>query len=445
MSYLGAAAGATLGFIADNTRGAYYGSRAGFRLRPWTMVPIPTKRRASRTLTAPYFKKARTGNSAFKPGTGSASSRGTRATPQSSSRFGVRRIKSSTRTRRFRSTKKGKSRSAPRLSNLSTYDAGSTSASYGTGPRAYPGFFKRGQFHSLVSTDTFRIETASAVQKWGVLPGAAFSDGTGAGALVTQKFLPGLSLMNYIGQDLLRDTSTQGTAFADAIGAVTNPGQLTQKFVVPMISLKHELKNQTSTAIHVSLYDLVLRDTTSSTPDPIADISNGLLQERTGYSNARNGATPENGLGVTPFQSSLFCKKWKVVKTTTLLIPPGSTHGHTFINKPKRMFSFDDDCQISTTGNTTVTGQGNIKPYQGYTTCCTIARIWGTPAHDATTKSTVFNSAAALDILTRCYIKYAQFIKNKRVHAIYSTQVPPATTAKVILKDTDAPSDVVFA
>lgn len=226
---------------------------------------------------------------------------------------------------------------------------------------------------------------------------------------------------------------------------MTTPGYLVQKFVVPYISLKHELKNMTNSAIHVSIYDIVLRETQSTTPSPIGDISNGLLQERTGYSSARNGGSPESGLGVTPFMSSLFCKRWKVNKTTTLLIPAGSTHVHSVMLKPSRMFSFDDDTSISNTANAGMTGQGYNKPFQGYQTCATIARVWGSIADDSASPGTVYNAQAAFDCVTRCYAKYAQFIKNKRVHAIYTTQVAGTGNPTTMLEDTDAPATVVTA
>lgn len=332
-------------------------------------------------------------------------------------------------------------------SNGYNYGAGTSFGSYGSGPRAYPGFFKRGQFHSLVSTDTSRISCGIGNQGWGVLPGAVFATPGAPTTLTGSRYLPSLDLMNYITTDLLRDTQTPGAAFTDAVGVVTNPGYLSQKFVIPMISLKHELKNQTNLAVHVSLYDIVLRETqtTPGTPQPIQDISTGLLQERTGYSIARNGGSPESGLGVTPFQSSLFCKRWKVVKTTTLVIPAGSTHVHTFINKPKRMFSFDDDSTVSQANNVGITGQGQYKAYQGYVTTATIARVWGGVADDSVNVQQVYNAAAAVDCVTRCYLKYGQFIKNKRVHAIYTTEAAGTGNAQTMTEDSDLPSAVVTA
>ncbi|QCX35052.1 capsid protein [Blackfly DNA Virus 16] len=451
MSYLGAAAGGTLGFIFGNTRGAVRGAKLGYKLRPWTMAPWNKKRRASTTLTGPYLKKARFGPSAPRPTTSSATSRRSSTASVRSRRSGGKRTGWSTRSRRSRRTRKGRSYSARRQSGTKSlnYGAGTSYGSYGSGPRAYPGFYKRGQYHSFVSTDVARISSGNASQGWGVLPGAAFATlGTPAN-LTTSRYLPSLDLMNYIGQDLLRDTQTPGQAFADGVGTVSTPGYLTQKFVIPSISLKHELKNQTTTMVHVSLYDLVLRETSIPVPSPIGDISTGLLQERTGYASAQNGGSPESSLGVTPFQSSLFCKRWKVVKTTTLAIPAGSTHVHTFTNKPKKMFSFDDDTGLSQATNTGMSGQGALKPFQGYTTTCTIARVWGSIADEGVNQNAnhVFTAPAAVDVSTKCFIKYAQFVKNKRVHAIYTTQVPPVApiTAVTATEDADTVASVQVA
>lgn len=247
-------------------------------------------------------------------------------------------------------------------------------------------------------------------------------------------------MLNYIGQDLLRDTLTPGSALTDSIGTQTQPGLLVQKFVIPMIECKHEIKNQTNTLVHVSVYDIVLRETQAITPDPLGDILTGLAMERTGASSTR---TSVNALGVTPFQSSLFCKRWKVIRSTTLAIPAGSTHIHTTMNRPRKMFSFDDDTSLTISGNTHG-GAGSQKAYQGYTTMASMVRIWGGTVDQSDAQSNVYTGQAAVDVVTRCYVKYAQFVKNKRVHAIFNTQTPGGT-ASTMLDDTDAQATVTVA
>lgn len=99
--------------------------------------------------------------------------------------------------------------------------------------------------------------------------------------------------------------------------------------MVDKVTVKYHMKNQTTTPVHVTLYDIVPRRSVQlvTEQDPASDWNGGMQNSSitvVGNANATGYLT----VGTTPFQSTQFTKKWKVRNVTSFVLDGGAEHMH---------------------------------------------------------------------------------------------------------------------
>lgn len=115
-----------------------------------------------------------------------------------------------------------------------------------------------------------------------------------------------------------------------------------RKYSIGRTSVMYRIKNQHNLAIKVRLYDVVARRDCDVPRDPVSDWEVGMDREimyPAGTINAVSSAYDYKMPGATPFESTLFCQNWKVIKTTKVVIHAGSEHHHTLSVKPGGLFN----------------------------------------------------------------------------------------------------------
>lgn len=116
----------------------------------------------------------------------------------------------------------------------------------------------------------------------------------------------------------------------------------TRRYFVESIRAKYQLKNQTTIPITVTLYDCVARrDNTSDTFSPTFTWTQGIADEAVNVGSNQVNAQASQFPGAKPFQSQLFCQRWKVKRGTTFILHPGATHCHYVTIKPSGLCNFE--------------------------------------------------------------------------------------------------------
>lgn len=243
-----------------------------------------------------------------------------------------------------------------------------------------------------------------------------------------------LDLLQYIKTQLTNQVDVRTNAQG---GVAPPPGWKTTKFVVEKLVMKQELKNQTNSAVHLTLYDCVLRSgiDVNALDTPLNMWFNGMADQNESGVDATGGVGTINNVGLTPFRSKRFTKNWRVFSTKRLVLHPGHTHIHTTRVAPRNSWSLDMDF----TGNTG--GADLVKMIPGVTTC-TFAVVYGTICNDATATGNVGYGPAAVDSICRSYCEFRLIEKSGRVDQQFMLY-PAITTAKVQPEDDAAMATTV--
>lgn len=231
-------------------------------------------------------------------------------------------------------------------------------------------------------------------------------------------------------------------------GATVNeqPGVRTAKFVINYLTLRHEIKNTSSTPAHLILYELQLRpggprasksaSTSQNWIHPTSAWENGLYQARQGTTNfdVVQTTAARNTIFQKPFDSNLFCRMYKVFKTTKLLLQAGQTHVHTVTIKPKMMFPLWP-------GDLVTGAIETIDHYWGQETM-TMFVMHGVPVHDKGTMNVTTNSAS-FDCVTKASCSYQLYDKAMRNwHQFSYLAAGPFTQLRTTEEDSGLPTDL---
>lgn len=424
--YIGAAAGGVLGFIAHNTRGAYIGSRLGHMYGKRKRTARNAAQNAKRRRIAgpgPAIKKT------YKS---SAPKRKVRA-----------RKSRNVFVTRSRTARKGRPRRGPRSSPSAR--SGSSYFSIGNGPRLFPGFKRTQQPTTFTGTVTARITCSAGQCQYAILPTYRIPAGTLA--VDTQ-----IDSFTWVDSQILNRANRwlqdyQNSAQGAAAGTANHTGQThTTKFVCNYLKYDMMCRNATNQDLTITFYDCVLRS--GAMPNlrnggilPILDFDEGLAVLN--GSAVQTGAYLKrmNAITVTPFMSPLFCKLYKVRKTTTRTMASGEVHHHIVTCKPRNLF------------DTTVYGQDNAMPttatndrgpYIQGISGFTMVQISGSIGHATATVSNVTTTPSALDVIVATSGSFSMFTRERRMNYTFDQLDTNLTAAQitVINDDTDAPGTV---
>lgn len=385
---------------------------------------VPYKRKRSAKAQSGPRKKAvfssKAGTRTTKGGSGGTSWKRTPTGAQkyrkSTTNNNRRRLQKKTFRKRKYQSSKGNSKA------LSGVDASFSNARYGSGPRVYRGFKSRGNRLSFNSVVPQRFKSALGEQGVTLLPSWACRQGLTTGLATTFKDYNGLggtvtgSLIAYMQEELRRNLPSTQWQYAGTSG--TQPkGVRSAKFVIHNVTCVHELKSTSTVPIHVTLYELVLRPKAwlaTSTGDPNVTFQSpqlawdsGVLLKRAGtdHEDLLAASTPSRVPGEKPFDSPLFCRQYRVYKTTKLILSPGQTHIHKVTVRPRNMFP------LYPSPDTTAGAADYIDHIPGVETY-TMLVLSGTPVHqDATAhlSNNLTMSAASIDCVTKCYVNFQAF------------------------------------
>lgn len=303
--HIGGIAGATVGFIAGNTRGAYYGYKLG-RMAGQNKGKGKRVRSRSRSRSA---------------GVGSSRSHG-RAGKRARRVVSVYRARSL--NQRVRRGKKVRFGNTQGFSQCVIRRKGKTPLMKGLKRILAP--------RHISCTINTRINTNA--QEQGVRMINLFY--TGPPSNFSERALGSLDLG--VAKDILQLDNA-------AISGGTDPGlSKTVKFFVKYVKIKSQLVNATTFPVTITLYDILARRDASSTQSPIVDWGVGLTHQSAAGTAVLSpidytGGQSQGFPGATPFESQLFCQRNKVVKVTTFELQAGSEHVHFVKLYPNKYWS----------------------------------------------------------------------------------------------------------
>lgn len=216
-------------------------------------------------------------------------------------------------------------------------------------------------------------------------------------------------------------------AFATSTGTTPNEGG---KVYLEYATMRTQIVNQINVPTTVWLYDCRLRRDADDPLQPNTDYLAGIQ--------AQGGLNTDYLMPYsTPFKSSRFCTKWKVMRVTKILLAPGEEHVHTLRINAYTSIAQQRLYDVNSSGATGETGIG------GLSHIVMVVSLGGV-VNDATTVTNVGFSNAALDIV---------FAKTYRVAALYDdkhrygkTSLLPSITTGSTMVEVDAdPSPIVQA
>ena len=285
--WAGAAAGGTLGFIANNIPGAVAGARLGY---------------------------------------GAGSSSGPKAVTGKRKRYSA----GFGGTKRRRYTK-----SSTRPHKIRGSDA--TASSFKFGPGVSPAI-KKGYKTLVAHKEVATVATTKVGGPTGKQTVTMLNlsyNGTG-----TSKELLG-SMDHQMIQNQLGLASSVSTSTG---GGVTDKYQ---KYAIWSVKAELIFKNVTTVPVDMILYHIVPRTTEWNGPvyeiEPVEAWRGGLddlslAQAGVAYSNKGQRTTDHELIGSTPFRSPKFTHFWNVKKVTKITVHPGSIHKHYVTIKPRNLF-----------------------------------------------------------------------------------------------------------
>lgn len=179
--------------------------------------------------------------------------------------------------------------------------------------------------------------------------------------------------------------------------------------------------NQDSGNCRLTLYDVVCRRDTQETD--LIDIWDDGMKENTGSTGNTRGVI---NLGSTPFESSEFCSKFKVIKKTVVQMAAGQSHSH----KVK-------------IGYNTMLSRDLVDDYQYFhgLSFMTVFVVHGMPYNAITTQTEVATGDCAIDWVKTQKIRYRSVDNNENMFGYTKAQNSFSTAENVMNKIGDAIAD----
>lgn len=433
-SFFGQAAGATLGFIYNNTKGAIIGRRMGKYATSRRKLGVRTVR--------------------GKPA-GVAKTRGKQRVKYTVAK--TRRATSSKSLKRRNPIRKRRGGGAPH--KLGGTKVAGSFFSIGTGPKLYRGFKRQHLPTTFTSTLTQRVTAGTSVQSCSILP--TYNFGAGYQTTPNGPDLPWSSAwtIDKILIDRAEKWLATNTIAPQNVGPYNNPpyregARQTQKFVINYMRYDQMIRNMSNQDITITLYDCVFRagvqpnERTAGTAnlqptvDPILDWEQGIpsIQAFGPFP----GPTREV-IGSTPFQSSVFCKLYKIRKVTKHVLASGEVHHHHVTVKPSNLYDTVVGQRLSQPDGPAlpVNSRGAFQPgLTGFTMMVASGSIVNKP--DPTTGTVVGLSKTALDVVTTTSGSFANYTRERRMHLTFDA-MSRDDIMHGISDDTDTPGPVAQA
>lgn len=216
----------------------------------------------------------------------------------------------------------------------------------------------------------------------------------------------------------------------------TTMGMPNQRWLLGGYSSRLMMTNQTNANLYVTLYELQCRKETKY--DPVTAYEQGMTNEYsaatgafagwTGTSSTETAVTTTYGaktLGTTPFQSSFFCTRYKILKVITLELAPGRSHLH-YSNVTLNKYMKQEESDSYPADETDV--------YQAYTYRSVMIFANGAPINDATTTSKVGTSSGALDLVHTITYRY-RYMKPQQTKFIIYDNLPLISSEEVMTEE----------
>lgn len=414
--------------------------------RPASKVKPPPKRRKYSVASV-----SRAGHKTLVRKSGSAGrTTSARTAPRSGGRKSFRR-------RGLRTSNRKKFTTPGGSHALSGLDASFSNARIGGGPRVYSGFKSRGQRISFNTLLSFRGKTGVGKQLVTTLPTWRVIQQTASGASAATTIHGDASgitapLLRYCQEQLRRQISQINFQYAASPGMGEGGGSLpagirAAKFVIHNMTIMHELKSTSMTPIHITLYDIVLRANTTAASlghqtntwrSPITLWEEGLKERKhplgVEYGNPEGDSTVSPMYQIPfqkPFDSTLFCRTFRVYKTSRMILPPGQTHIHKVVIRPRNMFPLYPNEDANSEDIFARDHLGGIETM-------TLMVCHGTPVHQFQA-SAVNVGPASVDVVTKTTCEYQMFDKAfKAVQQFnYMDSSTVITDPRIILEDVD--------
>lgn len=171
--------------------------------------------------------------------------------------------------------------------------------------------------------------------------------------------------------------------------AAASPNQFnTRRFMINSVTTEHRIKNQTTTPVKITLYDIVSRRDQDGALNvgPLNDWTAGLANESISLpiAPADTNSLGYTQVGITPFQSKQFTAKWRVKNVNTFMLDAGLEHTHFIKMKIGGMFDHER-----------VIGQDVLRGLTHYTIMVTVGGL----VQDGAT-NTVSTSSTTIDQVT---------------------------------------------
>lgn len=220
---------------------------------------------------------------------------------------------------------------------------------------------------------------------------------------------------------------TVGT-IADLRGLFSNigasaTGQDTTRMVVKSMRMKLAFTNQSNANAIVTMYDIEYRNNMvdgSDNATPALSFANGIIRTED------IGVPTYLDVGATPYQSSDFCRNYRVTKVTKIHLDPGKSHIH-YVNlvRNKMLNNGQMDDTVSLSG------------IKGFTHACLMV-CQGLPVNDGTTDTLIAYGSGAISLVeertyNQCFPQYGL----KRY--FLADNQGSITTEKIINDETNAP------
>jgi len=210
------------------------------------------------------------------------------------------------------------------------------------------------------------------------------------------------------------DSADINSMYAVVFGG--SPNQTT-KLVLGGVRAESLITNVATTNARISLYDIIIkRDSNSSIVDPSQVFE-------AAFADASGGVAGDYAVvGTSPYMNPRFMDAFKIHQRTEVILSPGATHSHNVNYAPNKI--------ISKTRTMNATGS------LGGLTLYTMIIHHGSPANDATTKTSVTLSKSSLDIVTKqVYTFKSIYYPLTTMLVTQSLPITYATTGQAINED----------
>lgn len=440
--WIGAASGATLGFIHNNFRGAYKYGRLGYRAGRWRQNKSQT-RNLSRLSTVPprlakmaIARRARRRVIKTRPAYRKTSG-GARKKPYSKPAAKPAAIRRAGGRKRQPTKRRARGRKGSGLNDQHAHDASFSHSSYGPGPRLYRGVKFAGVPNTFVCTTVGRLTAAINKQAVQYLP-TWTTGGTDTAYTPNKEKRDGVGygvtggLLEFARNELQYQFQKQ---MGQPDGTFPM-GWQQMRYCVKELKMTWEFKNMTNSIMHMTIYECVLRpgQVPNNIETPFDAWKEGLDTTKGPAGWANQGGTILEQPFITPFKSRKFCKYYRVYKVTPLILHPGHTHKHFAIIRPRNTWGFEDEEATAGLTNNLVAGVSTAH----------FITLRGGVTNDVTDANQVGFHGGAVDVICRSTCRFAQLEKSTKLMNAFH-RLGTVASAQIMPEDEPQPTVVKMA